>query len=354
MQATATTPTLAPFANCPALDGCHCITASLAKIFHHAGHPVSEDMLLGLGAGMGFIYWQMKLAGETMIFVGGRGNLKGFYQDLARRTGVHIAEKTTSSAKKAEEALLRSLAAQRPVFLGADMGLLPWFDLPAGYHFGGHAFVACGYDGHQTILGADVEQKAAGIKKGFYAPITLDQLRKARNSPFKPFPPQNLWLEFDFSGFHAPGRKEIAESIAQAVDAHLNPPIKNFGVSGMRHTASQLLKWPSLFNDNELRMNLFNLYIFIEIGGTGGGCFRSMYARFLDESSRTARMPALAQAAESFRESARRFTSIAMLFEHAATAADLRPRIQTAAETFRQIAELEEQAWRLLQKSTWP
>jgi hypothetical protein len=351
MQATTPTPVLAPFPNCPALDGCHCITASLAKIFHHAGHPLSEDMLLGLGAGMGFIYWQMKLAGETSVFIGGRGNLQDFYQDLARRTGVRITEKTTASAQKAEEALLRSLAAQQPVFLGADMGFLPWFDLPAGYHFGGHAFVACGYDGDQTVLGADMDQKSGGIKKGFYAPITLGELRKARSSPFKPFPPKNLWLEFDFSGFHAPGPEQIAESITQSADAHLNPPIKNFGVSGMRHTAGQLLKWPSLFADRELRMNLFNLYIFIEIGGTGGGCFRSMYARFLSESARIARLPALADAAESFRESARRFTSIALLFEDAATARDLCPRIQTAAETFHRIADLEEHTWRLLQKS---
>jgi hypothetical protein len=49
-----------PFTNCPALDGCHCQTNSLAKIFHHAGHPMSEDMLLGLGAGQGFFFWHQK------------------------------------------------------------------------------------------------------------------------------------------------------------------------------------------------------------------------------------------------------------------------------------------------------
>ncbi|MGZ8885912.1 MAG: DUF4872 domain-containing protein [Halobacteriota archaeon] len=33
------------------------------------------------------------------------------------------------------------------------------------------------------------------------------------------------------------------------------------------------------------RMNLFSLYVFIEIGGTGGGCFRYLYARFLNEAA---------------------------------------------------------------------
>ncbi len=58
MKAAKIQPDLEPFPNCPALDGCHCVTNSLAKIFHHAGHPLSEEMLLGLGAGMGFIYWR--------------------------------------------------------------------------------------------------------------------------------------------------------------------------------------------------------------------------------------------------------------------------------------------------------
>jgi hypothetical protein len=35
----------------PALDGYHCQTNSLAKIFHYRGDPLSEDMLLGLGGG---------------------------------------------------------------------------------------------------------------------------------------------------------------------------------------------------------------------------------------------------------------------------------------------------------------
>jgi len=45
-------------------------------------------MLLGLGAGMGFIYWQMRMGPSTSIFVGGRGNAKNFFSDLSKRIGV--------------------------------------------------------------------------------------------------------------------------------------------------------------------------------------------------------------------------------------------------------------------------
>jgi hypothetical protein len=342
---------LEPFPNCPALDGCHCITNSLAKIFRHAGHPLSEEMLLGLGAGMGFIYWQMKMGAGTTIFVGGRSNPKNFYQDLGSRTGVGIREVCTSSAPKAEAALLQALALKEPVMLGGDMAYLPWFHFPEEYHFGGHTFVACGYDGDRTVLASDMDPQMAGLKKGFYAPITLEQLARARSSPYKPFPPKNLRLEFDFSGFRDPGSKEIAASIAQTVEASLNPPIKNFGVPGLRHTAKQLLQWRAIFKDHELRMNLFNLYVFIEIGGTGGGCFRPIYARFLKEAAKIARKPALASAAEIFHQSGARFTEIALLFKDAEKMKGIEDKLRSASLLFSEIAGLEETAWLLLKQA---
>ena len=97
------TPNVKPFANCPALDGCHCQTNSLAKIFHHAGYPLSEEMLLGLGAGQGFFFWHQK---GTWPFIGGRSNVKNFFKDLGSRCGVVIESKSTSSVKKAREALV--------------------------------------------------------------------------------------------------------------------------------------------------------------------------------------------------------------------------------------------------------
>lgn len=346
---TTSTLDIQPFPNFTALDGCHCITGSLARIFHWAAHPVSEEMLLGLGAGMGFVYWRMKFGASESVFVGGRANLKGFYQDLAKRTGVVIREKQTSSAAKAEAELLRSLRDGAPVMLGGDMGMLPWFEFPKEYHFGGHTFVACGFDGDATVLCSDIDQKGAGVKKGFLAPTSLAQLRKARGSTFKPFPPKNLRLEFDFTHFRKPGKADIIAAIRQMIDAELNPPIRNFGVSGMRHTADELLKWPSQFSDSDLRMNLFGLYIFIEVGGTGGGCFRPMYARFLHECAQIIGKPALKRSADAFEKIGSKFSEIGLLFKNAMKLHDLDHRIQIASKSFREVADLEEKACRDLQ-----
>lgn len=337
-----------PFENCPALDGCHCQTNSLAKIFHNHNSPLSEDMLLGLGAGMGFIYWSQK---GIPPFIGGRANVKTFFQDLGSRTSVKIETKTTASEKKAESVLLEKLNNNEPVMVYADMGLLPWFELPDGYHFGGHTFVICGFDGAEWILTSDMDQTASGIKKGYYHTMTLDQLRKARNSPYKPFPPKNAYLEFDFSHYHPPREEDVFSSVHQAIDAMLNPPISNFGIKGMRRTAQEIKKWPRQYDDKELRMNLFSIYIFIEIGGTGGGCFRYMYSRFLKEAAAIAPIDKLDKASANIQESGKLFTKLGLLFKDAETATDLEDRIDKASELFNIIADREEKAFGLLSEA---
>jgi hypothetical protein len=337
-----------PFDNCPSLDGYHCQTNSLTKIFHHYYHPLSEDMILGLGAGMGFIYWQMKMGATDYVFIGGRGNTKEFFNDLGKRTGVKIETISTSSAKKAEAALLKKLTKKEPIMVYGDMGFLPWFELPKDYHFGGHTFVVCGYDGKKTVLASDIDQKACGLKKGFYYPVSLEQLSKARNSTYKPFPPKNTYLEFDFKNYHDPNKRDIYSSIKQTIESQLNPPIKNIGVKGIRHTAKELLKWPNIFKDKELRMNLFTLYIFIEIGGTGGGCFRYMYSRFLQESSKITGNKDLITAAQGITESGDIFSEIGLLFKDAENNTEIKKNIKAASDKFNTIADIEEKAFSTL------
>jgi hypothetical protein len=342
---------ITPFEACPALDGYHCQTNALAKMYYHAGHPLSEEMLLGLGAGMGFIYWQMKLKTGRSVFIGGRGNTKAFFQDLGRRTGVEIRSISTASARKAQASLLTKLGRHEPVMLFGDMGFLPWFDLPDEYHFGGHTFVICGYDGQDTVLASDIDQTASGLKPGFYYPISLDHLEKARGSTHKPFPPKHTALDFDFTHFHRPRAADIVAAITHTVDAQLHPPIKNLGVKGLRHTSRELVQWPNMFDDHTLRMNLFSLYIFIEIGGTGGGCFRYMYSRFLTEAQTITGITGLADAAELVHAAGTKFTQIGRLFKDAATMENLTEAIALASHAFMELADLEEHAYTLLDEN---
>lgn len=334
-----------PFGQCPALDGYHCVTNSLSKIYYHNNHPLSEDMLLGLGAGMGFIYWAPK---GGYPFVGGRGNPKGFFSDLGKRTGVAIDEVSTASEKKAEAALIERLKCREPVMVFGDMGYLPWFDFPVEYHFGGHTFVICGYDGRDRVLVSDMDQAASGLKKGFYFITTLDKIRMARSSKFKPFPPKNTCFDFDFGSYHDPTKDGIYAAIRQAADAQLNPPIKNIGIRGIRHAACEIGRWPDRFDEQMLMMNLFNLYIFIEIGGTGGGCFRYMYARFLKEAAEITGDSRIEEAAALIDRSGQLFTKTGLMFKDYTDKSLIDERIAAAGEMLKKAADLEEEAFRYL------
>lgn len=336
---------ISPFDHCLSLEGYHCQTNSLAKIYYYHGHSISEEMLLGLGAGMGFIYWKMKMGTDTYVFIGGRGNNKHFFNDVGNRTGVKIETISTTSAKKAESALLEKMNLKEPVMLFGDMGFLPWFDLPQDYHFGGHTFVICGYNGEGSVLASDIDNKASGLKKGFYYPITLEQLSKARSSTYKPFPPKNTYLEFDFSQYHKPNADDIYSAIKQTVTAQIDPPIKNLGVKGLRYASKEILNWPDLFSEYELRMNLFSIYIFIEIGGTGGGCFRYMYSRFLRESAKIIQNNCLHNSADKIQTAGDLFSEIGLLFKDAEETKDLENRIKKASNIFMYIAELEEDSY---------
>lgn len=338
-----------PFKNCSALDGYHCQTNSLAKIFYHHGHPLSEEMLLGLGAGMGYIYWKMKMGDKNTVFIGGRANTKNFFQDIGKRTRVKIKTISTTSEKRAQKTLLDQLALEHPVMLYGDMGFLPWFDLPKDYHFGGHTFTVCGYDQKKTVLASDMDQKAPGLKKGFYSPITLKQLGKARNSKFKPFPPKNTYLQFDFTEFHNPTTEDLISSIRQTIETQLYPPIKNFGVKGLRHTSKEILKWPKIFDDEILMLNLFTIYIFIEIGGTGSGCFRYMYSRFLKEASKITKNNTLVEASKKFYESGKKFSEIGLLFKDPEKIGNIEEKIKLASDKFNEIADLEGKIYTFLE-----
>ena len=325
----------------------HCITGAMRHIYAHANFDVSEDMLLGLGEGVGFIYWHPK--GQTPFF-GGRAKPKsGFEESAGRRTGVYISAHTPSSAQKSESALLDLLSAGTPVMLQVDMGFLPYFDFGGQeYHFGGHAVVACGYDAaNRQALIADRECDLH--------PVALEDLEKARGSTFKPFPPRNKWYSFDFTNKHLPEREEIFEAIRGQAESMLNPPIINLGVKGIRKAAKLVPQWHESMSPDALKWALFNTYIFISpVGGCGGGLFRYMFSRFLLESARMTEHSGLAEASIVFQQIADRWAALGEWFKDVSADSHAPSRLPEAESQLTGIADLEQEAWMRLQVISRP
>jgi hypothetical protein len=323
----------------------HCITGSILHIYTFHDYDISEDMLLGLGSGLGFIYWHMKGAPP---FIGGRANIErpgveGLEKTLGRRTGVAVESFRTSSARKAESSLLEMLDANEPVMLQVDMGYLPYLDLPEDYHFGYHVVVAAGYDpDNRRVLISDRDEDLHVI--------SLDALEQARGSKFKPFPPQHAWWGYDFSEAHALRAEDILIAIREVSTGMLEPPISNFGVKGIRKTAKQALKWHETMDNEELRWTCLNTFIFIDaIGGTGGGIFRYMYSRFLREAAVILGDERLVVVSDEVRSIGDRWQEVAGLFKLAANQhMDPQAILTETTSPLLEIADQEEKVWELL------
>ena len=329
---------LEAFPGFESLETHHCITGSMKHIYAYRNHDISEEMLLGLGAGVSFSYWHFK--GQPP-FLGGRGMPKPSMEEIAgQRTGVGIEMYTTTSTRKARKTLLDSLEAGQPVMVQCDMGFLPYFDFGGQeYHFGGHVVVICGYDpASEQVLIADRDETLH--------PVSMADLEKARNSTHKPFPPKNRWYSFDFRRKRQPAAPDIHQAILQQAEPMLEPPIRNIGVPGIHKAAQMIPLWPDKLELDALRFALLNAYIFISpAGGTGGGAFRYMFSRFLREASEIAGEPRLKESADEFQHIGDKWEQLGEWFRQTSEVASPIPLLVDCVAPLNDLARLEEDAW---------
>ena len=71
----------------------------------------------------------------------------------------------------------------------------------------------------------------------------MADLAQARGSTFQPFPPHHRWFTFDFAGKRLPTAEEVTTAIREQATAMLTPPLRNFGVAGIRKAADAVRRW---------------------------------------------------------------------------------------------------------------
>jgi len=325
----------------------HCVTGSMRHIYVHNDHDVSEEMLLGIGSGVSFSYWHFK---GQLPFIGGRGNVgrpseEGMEKTAGRRTGVAVEWYVTSSARKAERALLELLDAAQPVMIQCDMGFLPYFDFgDVDYHFGWHVVCVCGYEREtRQVLIADRDRDLH--------PVSMEDLAAARGSVFQPFPPKHKWYTFDFGGKRLPTADEVRQAITEQAHTMLEPPIRNVGVKGIRKAAQMIPKWPQTLTPDEVRLSLLNTHLFINPdGGTGGGIFRYMFSRFLQEGAEITGDSRLAESADQFRHIGDEWEELGRWFRAASEAPEPAKILAQCVSPLSNLANLEARAWQELRE----
>lgn len=285
--------------------GVHCESSALRDIFEFYGFKFSEPMIFGLGSGLGFVHWHSKQM--PYPFVGGRA--RDLDKNLCSNLGVSLKVNKTSSKTRAYEALKALINKDIPVMIHVDMPYLKYLGLPKQAHFGAHTVVVAGFDEDKGVA-----YIADTMFKGLQT-ATLKELEEARSSTFKPFPPENKWLTFEFPKKLTSVEVAIRNAINKTTRSMLYPPIKNLGVKGINRLANEIVKWPELFPpENELFKQLYEVsYIMMEEDGTGGGLFRYLYSRFLKEAGELLNKKELADLGQRYHQIGQRWTTIAKL-----------------------------------------
>jgi len=132
----------------------------------------------------------------------------------------------------------------------------------------------------------------------------------------------------------------VPRAIARAASEMLEPPFGPFaGIPALERLATEAGSWPDAVEDWQWCARF--AYQVIERRGTGGGCFRLMYSRFLAEAGR--------EEAPLAAEAAARWTDLAEAFKAASEEDEPRPELWRAVGAgAEQVLEAERRLWTAL------
>jgi Butirosin biosynthesis protein H, N-terminal/Domain of unknown function (DUF4872) len=305
--------------------GHHCGSTALRNLLAFHGAEISEEMAFGLGAGACFYYVTIEDASPTRWFNGRTARLEeNFDQLTGAALELHTFEPGNGDAWEAARA---EVDAGKPVLLLTDLYYLDHYGNSA--HFPGHAVVLAGYDDEIAYLSDTGFEQLQTTR--------LENLDRARYSKHPAYPLSGHM--FTASGALSPERLRdaVPAAIERAARAMVEPELRDFsGLDAVEHLAAEAGSWPEVAVDWQWCARFG--YQVIERRGTGGGAFRLMYSRFLEEAGRSE--AALAADAASA------WTHLANAFHDASERDKPEPelwrRIDTAAN---RVAEAEECLW---------
>lgn len=315
--------------------GQHCETTTIGNLFVNIGIDLSEPMLFGLGSGLGYIFWNMKLM--DFPFIGGRVKPDMITENICNLLGLKLNRHETSSVKTAWEVVKKQIDESRPVGLKLDSYHLDYFTNKI--HFAGHYATIYGYDDNYAYM-VDTEQQGSEVK------ALLDNVALSRNEK-GPMSSKNLSFTIEKPNGLPDLKEVIPIAITQNAKDFLNPPIKNVGFKGIEKTSKEIFKW---FDTSKNVVNDFKLQaLLMERAGTGGALFRNIYRDFLHESFVITQNKQIEKAHAHYCEIADMWVKVSTLFNQVGETKD-KECLRMASTLLKQIADKEKTAMEILEK----
>jgi hypothetical protein len=315
-------PTVPGYVHTP---GHHCGSTALRNLLAFHGIEVSEEMAFGLGAGAGFYYLALEDSSPSRWFNGRTARLEESFREL---TGAALEMRTFAEGDGEAWAAARAeIDAGSPALLLTDIYYLDHYGNSA--HFPGHAVVLAGYDADVAHLSDTAFEDVQTTR--------LEKIDRARHSGHPAYPLEGHMFTVTGEVDREQLLAATPRAIERAAREMLEPPFGEFGgVPALKRLAAEAGSWPEAVEDWQWCARF--AYQVIERRGTGGGCFRLMYSRFLEEAGRD-EAPLAAEAAA-------RWTELAEAFRLASENDEPRPELWRAVGGgAEQVLEAERRLW---------
>src|SRR5216683_517917 len=223
----------------PHRQAVHCGSGTLASALAHRGLALSEPMVFGLGAGLGFALHEGEPPQQASRFFVGRS--PSFEEDLCASLGAELSVEQYDRPAAAWARCCELVAQGKPALVYTDLFELPY--VGARNHWHGHLVAVIGHEGDEAVI-ADNERPEP-VRVPIAAP------------------------------------KRAREAVLLQAVRLTDEAAPRTGVPGLRALAEELPAWKERPDADRC----FRLAAqVIEQRGTGGGLFRRMYGQFLEEA----------------------------------------------------------------------
>jgi butirosin biosynthesis protein H-like/uncharacterized protein DUF4872 len=288
----------------------HCGSGALRDLLEFHGlswtaEPLSEGMVFGLGAGLGFAYVELADMDPPIYLV---GRTAGMESDICEHLEIALDRRQTDDLDEGWAILRTALDAGRPTMVWADIQHLEYLRVKLQMTM--HDIVVTGYDEDEGVaLIADNDRDE--IQR-----CSLAALAAARNSHAFPGPNRHATWLMDFPARLPDPATAVRGALAGAIQNMrgggdgLTAMAEGMGLEGVDAFARAYPEWPERF-EGRLDQALRGLRVFVVKAGTGGALFRSLHATFGHDSGSLLDAPALTAVGALYDELAAQWVKLA-------------------------------------------
>lgn len=291
--------------------GINCGSSPLRDMLAFYGIELTEPMCFGIGSGLNFVYhhgdeenpdkhWRSPFYIVT-------GRTLAPYVETCSTLGVKLNLYRTEDSEYAWTEVKELIDRGVPVVCDIDredfLASINQNNIMTdkyGYRFGGHKTILTGYDEQENIALIVENMLKDEIE------IPLDVFKRSRNSA-QLYPSRNEWYTIETPVQILDLTKAIKIGIIKNIQNMKYPVFKGYGLSALDWWKEEFQEWPVMMEEERFEASVWMLFIQCE-PLSGGGMYRKLYSRFLNESS--IYIPELDKAALHYRKLSKVWTKL--------------------------------------------